>query len=745
MIDPFVHRYLLWGLLLTGVPLLVHLVMRQQPKRLAFPAFRFLKQRARINRRKLRLQHLLLLLLRMGIIAALCLALARPRLAADRLVSGTDRAVSAVMIFDTRPSMEYTSGGQTRLDDARQKARELLDEMADGSQVAILDTGDAPAGDGSEWLPSALVPTRLDGLRIRPANGSLNRQIDRAVRLLDKQPSGQDAPPRFLYVFSDRTRSGWDGRTVKGAIPAGLEVVFVDVGIDGARDLAIDKIEVVPPVVEPGERMEVLVTVRASGAPFESELVCGLDNDNERMPERQAVQLGAGQSRVFAFELTAPPGTPQKGGPGSVYQVTARLLTSDALPINNARHATFLTRERRKVLTLVDDRDVAADPPSWKAWQLAINEVKRFRCDVRSLSEADKLSIQDLRSYPVVCVFESAPRAELWTKLAEYVRGGGGLIVVPGDKAEELPAEAVNLMPGKLQRLVQAPKDEPVLWSPWKPGHLIGKFFITSLQTMNPDYGDPNLAPRARAYWEVEPADKDALVVATYADDKHHPALLERAVGRGRSILFTTPMDARTLSNGAYWHNYWSDSSFGLVLVDQVCRYLAGDLSLPELNYLCGQVPQVTLPVPLAPPYTLQGPNLTPAETTVKANEGDGRVELPQAVAPGNYAVFDNKLQHRVAGCSLNVRAEESLLDRVPAEEIEEVLGKGSVVQAGRSVSLKEALQGLRGPPVELLPWLMIALLLVLTAEGVLANRFYRRSVPQGGPEAEAVPASGGS
>src|SRR5207249_664354 len=95
-----------------------------------------------INRRKLRLQHLLLLLLRMLVVAALCLALARPRVFSSRVATGTERPVAAVLVFDTSASMEYTTGGQTRLDEAKRRARELLEEMADGSQVAILDSAD---------------------------------------------------------------------------------------------------------------------------------------------------------------------------------------------------------------------------------------------------------------------------------------------------------------------------------------------------------------------------------------------------------------------------------------------------------------------------------------------------------------------------------------------------------------------------------------------------------------------------
>ena len=45
----FIHGYLLGGLVLAGVPVLLHLILRQKPKRLPFPAFRFLLQKHRTN------------------------------------------------------------------------------------------------------------------------------------------------------------------------------------------------------------------------------------------------------------------------------------------------------------------------------------------------------------------------------------------------------------------------------------------------------------------------------------------------------------------------------------------------------------------------------------------------------------------------------------------------------------------------------------------------------------------------
>ena len=65
----FVNLSLLAGTLLIAVPIMLHLIMRRKPTRLEFPALRFIQKRHDANRRRLQLRHLLLLLLRAGLIA----------------------------------------------------------------------------------------------------------------------------------------------------------------------------------------------------------------------------------------------------------------------------------------------------------------------------------------------------------------------------------------------------------------------------------------------------------------------------------------------------------------------------------------------------------------------------------------------------------------------------------------------------------------------------------------------------
>lgn len=77
-----INASLLVGVILAGLPVLLHLIMRAKPKKIEFPALRLLQSRQTSNSRRMRVRHLLLLILRALLIAVAVLALTRPSLPA---------------------------------------------------------------------------------------------------------------------------------------------------------------------------------------------------------------------------------------------------------------------------------------------------------------------------------------------------------------------------------------------------------------------------------------------------------------------------------------------------------------------------------------------------------------------------------------------------------------------------------------------------------------------------------------
>jgi hypothetical protein len=727
----FIHPLLLGGLALVSLPVIIHLIMRQQPKRLIFPAFRFLKQQLKTNQRKLRLRHWLLLAFRMLLIALMCLALARPRLFSERLagLSG-ERAATVVLVVDTSPTMEYTAGGKTRLDEARARALDLLEELGPASKIAVIDTAE-PGGD---WLPSvAAARERLIALQIRAANQPPTAAIDGAFRLLQKldaeAPTGEIVP-RFVYVLSDRTPNGWDVTRV-GDLKAARDRLpdpkpkcfFLDVGVDQPVDVAVADVEVRPQVNAANKPIVIRATVQATGGPVDSELLCRLTG--EVAPLRMPVRLDPGQRRVIEFE--------RRGLAPGIHQAEVWLVQSDSLPSNNARFVTFEIRQPRKILIICDERNDA------EIFRLAVDKQGLYVCDVKSTTDPgfSSLAPNDLDAYEAICLLSVSHPGQagrdLWDKLDQYVMHGGGLAVMLGgedldrDDYTKPNSAASRLLPGQLKSWERSKPG--VMWVEPAYQHPLMALFRKDTETPNIDFV---MYPRRTfGYWEVQP-DAKASVLVRYGDKNKSPALLERvpdgAVGHGRVLLFTTPLDQRRDAAGLVTANdYNSNNSFFFALVNRAVAYLAGGIEDANFNHIAGMPVQIPLPPALRfASYVLQGPSLAGSDTQVQRPADGAELRLTQPQQPGHYALTGPN-RKPVAAFSVNMLPAESLLlPRLGADAIEDLFGPNSVLSLGQNRKLTDAFEGQLRQPIDLFPWLMLLLLFTLAIENLLANKFYR-------------------
>jgi hypothetical protein len=93
-----IHSSLAWFLLLGGVPVILHFLLKPKPKQLLFPALRLVKVRRQRNVERLRLRHIWLLLLRIAVIALLVFAVARLRVPAADYQPTTTELVTLIVI-----------------------------------------------------------------------------------------------------------------------------------------------------------------------------------------------------------------------------------------------------------------------------------------------------------------------------------------------------------------------------------------------------------------------------------------------------------------------------------------------------------------------------------------------------------------------------------------------------------------------------------------------------------------------
>ncbi|MDP6370272.1 MAG: BatA domain-containing protein, partial [Planctomycetota bacterium] len=144
MFPGFLNPALLAGLGLAAVPLVIHLLNRRRYRPLPWAAMRFVQAAYRKTRRRVQLENLLLLLLRMAGIACLALAVARPFSGGASPLSALGEARrELILVLDASGSTGFRSGLHSSFDRILGRARELLTELdtARGDRVHLLLAG----------------------------------------------------------------------------------------------------------------------------------------------------------------------------------------------------------------------------------------------------------------------------------------------------------------------------------------------------------------------------------------------------------------------------------------------------------------------------------------------------------------------------------------------------------------------------------------------------------------------------
>src|SRR5271169_2405418 len=124
----FLSPLLLWGTLLGAIPLIIHLLNRRRFRRVEWAPMRYLKLTIQRNRKRIQLEQLLLLLLRIALPVLLFFFLARPIINPTGLEQwlGTGGRSSQVVLIDDSVSMGYMAGEAAAFQRALQSAAALL-------------------------------------------------------------------------------------------------------------------------------------------------------------------------------------------------------------------------------------------------------------------------------------------------------------------------------------------------------------------------------------------------------------------------------------------------------------------------------------------------------------------------------------------------------------------------------------------------------------------------------------------
>ena len=508
----FLYPAFLLGAIAIAIPIALHLMRRDVAPEVPFSAVRLLRRSPIDRTRRRRLRDVLLLAARVAALALLALAFARPYLAGAAAPAGL-RIVAV--------DRSFSMGAPGRFAAARERADAAVRDAAAGERVAVIafdDRADVVAAPGSESDARAAIAALSPG----PGGTRFAPAIARAIELAAGGPA-------HLVIVSDLQQSGWtDEQPV--SVPAGLEIETRDSG-PPSPNVAVVQIRVEPTRV-------VATVANHADAPFSGTARVAVDG---REAAAAPARVAAGETADVAVPYQAP------------RQGRLQVTVDDApgYPADNSRYAILDPPARTGVLLVA-----ASGPPQsgvYLARALEAAEDQAF--DVRAVSGADlsAMAPESAARHAVIVLLSTRGLDRRGRDLiAQFVRGGGGLLVAGGETVEPTVLGSV------------------LGWTGFSPVEQARALTLSASDVRHPIFRPfgafaANLGQvRFHRVWSLNAA---GWQVAARFDDGS-PAIVEREEGKGRVVLFASDVDRR-------WNEFPLHPAFVPFAAESV-RYVAG-------------------------------------------------------------------------------------------------------------------------------------------------------------------------
>lgn len=685
----FLNPWLLAGLLGLSIPIIIHLLFKRRKKRIRFSTLRFLKIATRENARRMKLRQLLLLLMRLCIIAILVFAFARPFFQDPLSEASATGGKEIIFLIDTSCSMRAENGmGQVRMDYAKERAAEIVENLGEGNLVGVMEFSQEPR---------ILLPLSDDPAAAKSAISTIEPNHDptnflAAVDAAQKEFDWGSKRPKEIVLISDLQKTGFaETADFKLNSAVNLRVVAVsdDVANYGFTDVGSDS-----SFHQPGKQYHLLGNLQNFSRKEFPEVSVETFVEGKRI-FASTVDVKPEISRAFEAQYHFP-------ATGS-YRVEFRVDTKDAFPTDNVRYHAVDVRMPVKVLCVNGTPTTVRYLRETIYLEVALNpaEMGEGKGDTifspRVVNPEDLASI-NLSDYAAI-VFANVRslRSDVIERVDAYVRRGGGLIWFLGDEVsvprynEYLYAKGSGVFPAML---VKEEGDTTDIENYWTVSDFDEDHFITGLFT-DPTKGDLSVARYYRRFDIGGLEEAEARAIMHFSDGR--PAVVEKKLGEGRIIMATSTADEA-----------WTDLPRRKIFLPFIHRCM-----LYVTNISDDQT----------------GSNGFKVGESVRLDEKAVSVEKPGGAksdvsdtgvfsdtdVPGIYRQID-KRGKTISAFSVNIDPVESDLSQYTAEDIRSIiLGTRAGIPGGGQQA---------GPTSnrEIWAYLLIALLILLLGEVWLAN-----------------------
>ncbi len=300
------------------IPIIVHLMHRQKTTPIQWGAMQFLLDAPLKQKRRERLDHWLLLLCRIALLALLAFMLARPLILASKYNPlATNTATDIAVVIDHSLSMSRRSGDQTLFEQGIAQAQKIAGMMRHDDSLSIVLAEHKPRGlDERPVAGAANVTALLDTLHqeVKANAGLTDAALPDAIGAARSLINHGGNIRKMIFVITDEQRSGWliENQNVWRNALGGLAGLDRSVDVYAwpvnvamtSPNVSVSGINIAPGFIGVNRPVQITATVANAGPGEMAAIPLTLTVDGHAVGSRDAGNLGAGQAQTIRFDYT---------------------------------------------------------------------------------------------------------------------------------------------------------------------------------------------------------------------------------------------------------------------------------------------------------------------------------------------------------------------------------------------------------------------------------------------------------
>ena len=242
-------------LLFIGVPILIHILNRFYVKKVNFSTIRFIKNLKNNALKKLKFKKMMLLLIRIGIISALVILLARP--VTKGFMPGWISAEldsRLLLVIDNSSTMSGKKNGKILLDLSKKAAKSIPQIFNKNTFINVIKTC-PPQIIFSGKVNDPLLPQVINLINPTVEHDNLWTVVDSMAKIINSQE-----PIKECIVFSDFQKTTYP----KLNLSNNWRFYLVDAG-EIENNLSINNLEVVSRIKVPDQLLKLKTSIKNSG------------------------------------------------------------------------------------------------------------------------------------------------------------------------------------------------------------------------------------------------------------------------------------------------------------------------------------------------------------------------------------------------------------------------------------------------------------------------------------------------